>query len=104
MDVLSEAVERAGKDYIDLRPLTRREDGKALSDKQIKRYLAGTHYPTGAGVDAWARIVGEITDANRFDYWRQAIERAEEVADSGEPDGERAPQASLHPDDDEARS
>lgn len=103
MDVLSEAVERAGKDHIDIRPLTRRADGKTIGDRQIKRYLAGTHYPTGAGVDAWVRIVAEITKANRFDYWRQAIERAELVADSGEPGGERPPGASLDPGDDEAQ-
>jgi hypothetical protein len=88
MDVLSAAVERAGKDHVDLRPLTRDTNGNALSDKQIKRYLSGDSFPTGGKIDDWTRVVAEATGTkNRFSYWHSAIEQAEAAEKAGRASG-----------------
>lgn len=84
MDVLSEAMEAAGKDYAEVLPLMRKDNGKPLSERQVKRYLAGTHYPTGRGVDLWTRAVAKVTGTkDRFSFYRTAIELAESEARSG---------------------
>jgi hypothetical protein len=78
MDVLSEAVEAAGKDYADLLPLMRKDNGDPFTPVTIKRYLAATHFPTGRGIDQWSRAVATVTGAkSRIKFFRMALEQAE---------------------------
>jgi hypothetical protein len=84
MDALSEAMVDAKKEWADVLPLMRKDDGKPLGEKQVKRYLAGTHYPTGKGVDLWTRAVATVTGTeDRFVFWRTAIAQASEDAAAG---------------------
>lgn len=90
MDVLSEAVERANKDHVDLRPLTTGlgRGGGRLSEKQLRRYLEDRDPPTGSKIDQWAQVVATATgEKDYLVYWDEAVNRARGV-DSGEP-GER---------------
>lgn len=88
MDVLSEAVEDAGKDYADLLPLMRKDNGDAPTPVTIKRYLAGSHFPTGRGIDQWSRAVATVTGAkDRLRFFRTALEQAEAEERSGKAVG-----------------
>jgi len=82
MDVLREAVREAGKDHVDLRPLTNGlgRGGARLSEKQVKRYLDGDP-PPGGKIDGWAQVVADAVGAgDPIPYWTEALKRARESA------------------------
>jgi hypothetical protein len=81
MEVLSEAVRKAGKDHVDLRPLTKGlgRGGARLSEKQVKRYLDGD-IPPGGKIDGWAQVVADAVGAgDTYPYWAEALKRASKV-------------------------
>ena len=93
MDVLSEAVERANKDHVDIRPLTTGlgRGGQRLSEKQLRRYLEERDPPTGSKIDQWARVIATATgERDYLVYWDEAVERAK-GGGSGEPGERRRP-------------
>jgi hypothetical protein len=85
MEVLSEAVRKAGKDHVDVRPLTKGlgRGGARLSEKQVKRYLDGDP-PPGGKIDGWAQVVADaVGTGDPYPYWEEALRRAGRAA-SGE--------------------
>lgn len=86
MEVLGEAARKAGKDHVDLRPLTAGlgRGGARLSEKQVKRYLDGDP-PPGGKIDGWAQVVADAVGAgDPYRYWEEALTRASKAA-SGKP-------------------
>jgi hypothetical protein len=74
MDVLSEAVEDAGKGE----PQIRAHLG-AITPNQVKRYFGRTSFPTAAGVERYVAAVSLETGRDRFDLWAEAIKRAKKA-------------------------